>query len=98
MLGISAPERPHVRSRGDPESGDSRAKIIDADNPARVLALIEGRGVSIGVPPAGLERLEANPLDVVDSPDLPPLWEVFGQPAHRRALGAARALRGRRAA
>lgn len=58
--------------------GYSRAKILDADNPARVLALIEGQGVSIGVPPGGLERMEANPLDVVDSVDLPPLWEVFG--------------------
>ncbi len=60
------------------QMGYSRAKIIDADNPARVLALIEGQGVSIGVPPEGLEKMEANPLDIVDSPDLPPLWEVFG--------------------
>ncbi len=60
------------------QMGYSRAKIVDADNPARVLALIEGQGVSIGVPPGGLERMEANPLEVVDSPDLPPLWEVFG--------------------
>ncbi len=60
------------------QMGYSRAKIVDADNPARVLALIEGQGVSIGVPPQGLERMEANPLDIVDSPDLPPLWEVFG--------------------
>jgi acyl-coenzyme A thioesterase PaaI-like protein len=58
--------------------GYSRAKIVDADNPQRVLALIEGQGVSIGVPPEGLERMEANPLHIVDSPDLPPLWQVFG--------------------
>lgn len=58
--------------------GYSRAKIVDADHPARVLALIEGQGVSIGVPPGGLERMEANPLEIVDSPALPPLWEVFG--------------------
>lgn len=67
------------------QMGYSRAKIVDADNPTRVLALIEGQGVSIGVPPEGLERMEANPLEIVDSPDLPPLWRVFG--GHRRADG-----------
>ena len=51
------------------QMGYSRAKIVDADPPDRVLALIEGQGVTIGTPPEGLERMEANPLDVVDSPD-----------------------------
>jgi hypothetical protein len=60
------------------QMGYSRAKIVDADQPDRVLALIEGQGVSIGTPPQGLERMEANPLEVVDSADLPPLWQVFG--------------------
>ena len=67
------------------QMGYSRAKIVDADQPDRVLALIEGQGVSIGIPPEGLERMEANPLEVVDSPDLPPLWQVFG--GHRRPDG-----------
>jgi hypothetical protein len=67
------------------QMGYSRAKIVDADHPGRVLALIEGQGVSIGTPPGGLERMEANPLEVVDSPDLPPLWQVFG--GHRRPDG-----------
>ncbi|MCT7661827.1 hypothetical protein [Mycobacterium deserti] len=67
------------------QMGYSRAKIVDADRPERVLALIEGQGVSIGVPPDVLERMEANPLEVVDSPDLPPLWQVFG--GHRRPDG-----------
>ncbi|MDT5330215.1 MAG: hypothetical protein QOF31_1512 [Mycobacterium sp.] len=67
------------------QMGYSRAKIVDADQPGRVLALIEGQGVSIGTPPGGLERMEANPLEVVDSPDLPPLWQVFG--GHRRPDG-----------
>jgi hypothetical protein len=67
------------------QMGYSRAKIVDADRPARVLALIEGQGVTIGVPPDGLERMEANPLEIVDSPDLPPLWQVFG--GHRRPDG-----------
>jgi hypothetical protein len=60
------------------QMGYSRAKILDADQRGRVLALIEGQGVSIGTPPQGLERMEANPLEVLDSPDLPPLWQVFG--------------------
>jgi hypothetical protein len=56
----------------------SRSTIVDADRPERVLALTEGQGISIGVPPAGLEKMEPVPLDVVDSDDLPPLWQVFG--------------------
>jgi acyl-coenzyme A thioesterase PaaI-like protein len=67
------------------QMGYSRAKIVDADQPDRVLALIEGQGVSIGTPPGGLVRMDANPLEVVDSPDLPPLWQVFG--GYRRPDG-----------
>jgi hypothetical protein len=67
------------------QMGYSRAKIVDADQPDRVVALIEGQGVSIGTPPGGLERMEANRLEVVDSPDLPPLWQVFG--GYRRPDG-----------
>jgi hypothetical protein len=67
------------------QMGYSRAKIVDADQPNRVLALTQGQGISIGIPPEGLERMEANPLEVVDSPDLPPLWQVFG--GHRRPDG-----------
>jgi hypothetical protein len=67
------------------QMGYSRAKIVDADQPNRVLALTQGQGISIGIPPEGLERMEANPLEVIDSPDLPPLWEVFG--GHRRPDG-----------
>jgi acyl-coenzyme A thioesterase PaaI-like protein len=60
------------------QMGYSRAKIVDADRPERVLALIEGQGVSIGTPPGGLQKMEVDNIDVVDSPDLPPLWQVFG--------------------
>jgi hypothetical protein len=67
------------------QMGYSRAKIVDADQPNRVLALTQGQGISIGIPPEGLERMEANPLEVIDSPDLPPLWQVFG--GHRRDDG-----------
>ena len=67
------------------QMGYSRAKIVDADQPERVLALTEGQGISIGTPPEGLEKMEVEPIEVVDSPDLPPLWQVFG--GHRRADG-----------
>jgi hypothetical protein len=67
------------------QMGYSRSKIVDADQPNRVLALTQGQGISIGSPPHGLERMAANPLEVLDSPDLPPLWQVFG--GHRRDDG-----------
>lgn len=67
------------------QMGYSRAKIVDADDPQRVLALIEGQGVSIGTPPEGLEKMDTRPLDIEDSPDLPPLWQAFG--GHRRPDG-----------
>jgi hypothetical protein len=67
------------------QMGYSRSKIVDAEQPDRVLALTQGQGISIGVPPEGLVKMEANPLEVVDSPELPPLWQVFG--GQRRADG-----------
>ena len=66
--------------------GFTRSRIVDADNPDRVIAFTEGQGVTIGDVPEGLEKMpESPPIAVVDSPDLPPLWEVFG--ASRRADG-----------
>lgn len=56
----------------------SRSVIVDADNPDRVIALTEGQGISIGIPPEGLEKMPVDPIDIVDGPDLPPLWQVFG--------------------
>jgi hypothetical protein len=67
------------------QMGYSRAKIVDADRPERVLALVEGQGVSIGTPPDGLQKMEVDDIDVVDSLELPPLWQVFG--ARRRPDG-----------
>jgi len=64
------------------QMGYSRAKIVDANRPERTLALIEGQGVAIGVPPEGLEKMEVDNIEVVDSPDLPPLWQVFGGYRH----------------
>jgi hypothetical protein len=67
------------------QMGYSRSRIVDADNPSRVLALTEGQGISLGTPPEGLGKMEVEPIEVVDSPDLPPLWQVFG--ARRRDDG-----------
>lgn len=67
------------------QMGYSRSKIVDADQPTRVLALTEGQGISIGTPPEGLQKMSVEPIEVTDSPELPPLWQVFG--GHRRADG-----------
>jgi hypothetical protein len=67
------------------QMGFSRSRIVDADNPERVIAYTEGQGVSIGDVPEGLTKMPESPIEVVDSPDLPPLWKVFG--ASRRADG-----------
>ena len=67
------------------QMGYSRSRIVDAEQPDRVLALTQGQGVSIGTPPAGLDKMEVDPIIVEDGPDLPPLWQVFG--AARRPDG-----------
>ena len=67
------------------QMGFSRSRLVDADNPSRVIALTEGQGISIGEVPEGLGKMPEQPLVIVDSPDLPPLWEVFG--AFRREDG-----------
>ena len=60
--------------------GYGRCLIVDADDPSRVIAFIEGQGASIGTPPEGLDRMDVEDVKLVieDSPDLPPLWQVFG--------------------
>jgi hypothetical protein len=67
------------------QMGYSRSRIVDADEPGRVLALTQGQGISLGSPPAGLEKMPLEPIVVDDGPDLPPLWQVFG--AARRPDG-----------
>jgi hypothetical protein len=63
-----------------------RARIVDADNHQRVVAVVEAQGVSIGDVPSGLQKFDDDPvMHIEDSPDLPPLWKVFG--ASRRADG-----------
>jgi hypothetical protein len=60
--------------------GYGRCKIVDADNPDRVIAFNEGQGAIIGIPPEGLDKMDVSGTDLVieDSEDLPPLWEAFG--------------------
>src|SRR6201996_745517 len=60
--------------------GYGRCKIVDADNPDRVIAFNEGQGAIIGIPPEGLGKMDVSGTELVieDSPDLPPLWEAFG--------------------
>lgn len=67
--------------------GYGRCKIVDADNPDRVIAFNEGQGAIIGTPPEGLDRMDVSgtELAIEDSPDLPPLWSAFG--ARKRADG-----------
>jgi hypothetical protein len=65
--------------------GYGRCKIVDADNPDRVIAFNEGQGAIIGIPPEGLGKMDVSGTELVieDSPELPPLWKAFG--ASRRA-------------
>lgn len=67
--------------------GYGRCKIVDADNPDRVIAFNEGQGAIIGIPPEGLGRMDVSGTELVieDSPELPPLWKAFG--ASRRGDG-----------
>jgi hypothetical protein len=68
-------------------TGYSRSVIVDADDHDRVIAYTDGQGVTIGSPPEGLDLIDADDAKLVieDSPDLPPLWQVFG--ASRRDDG-----------
>ena len=58
--------------------GFSRALVGDADHPDRVIAISTGVGLSLGDVPEGYQKIDNPPIDVVDSPDLPPLHQVFG--------------------
>ncbi len=60
--------------------GYGRCKIVDADNPDRVIAFNEGQGAIIGIPPEGLGKMDVSGTEIVieDSPELPPLWKAFG--------------------
>lgn len=58
--------------------GFSRSRIVDADDPGRLVAVSTGTGVSLGEVPGGFTKVDNPPLDVEDSPTLPPLHVVFG--------------------
>ncbi|HVM67082.1 MAG TPA: hypothetical protein VMU14_19595 [Acidimicrobiales bacterium] len=63
--------------------GYSRSKIVDADDHDRVIAFTEGQGARIGTVPEGLQKMDEDRLEIVDSPDLPPLWVAFGAEKRR---------------
>ena len=64
--------------------GFSQSEIVDAADPARVLALSYGTGIRLADAPAGFQPLDLPP-DIEDRPGLPPLTQVFG--AARRPDG-----------
>ncbi len=68
--------------------GYGRCKIVDADNPDRVIAFNEGQGAIIGTPPEGLDKMDVSGTELVieDSPDLPPLW-VAARPDGTTVIG-----------
>ena len=60
------------------QMGFSRARIVDADDHERVIAMTSGSGVSLGDVPPGFYLVD-NPVTLLDdSPDLPRLRDVFG--------------------
>jgi hypothetical protein len=60
------------------QMGFTRSRIVDADHPSRVIALSSGSGVSLGDVPPGFAPVENPVVELADSPDLPPLTQVFG--------------------
>jgi hypothetical protein len=66
--------------------GFSRSRIVDANDSSRLIAISTGTGVSLGAAPEDYEQVDNPPIDVEDSPDLPPLHAVFG--AQRDPNGA----------
>jgi acyl-coenzyme A thioesterase PaaI-like protein len=60
------------------QMGFSRARIVDADDHDRVIALSSGSGVSLGDVPPGFYLVDNPVTELVDSPELPRLRDVFG--------------------
>lgn len=60
------------------QMGFSRTLIVDEADERRVIAVSEGMGVSIGATPGHYEKVDNPPIAIQDSPDLPPLHQVFG--------------------
>jgi len=62
--------------------GFSRSRIVDADDHGRIIALSTGSGVSLGGVPPGFYPVDNPVNDAEDTPDLPPLRDVFGVRPH----------------
>lgn len=60
------------------QMGFSRTLIVDADDHSRVVAISEGMGVSLGGTPGSYKKVDNPPIAIEDSPDLPPLHQIFG--------------------
>jgi hypothetical protein len=60
------------------QMGFSRTLIVDDDDHSRVIAVSEGMGVSLGGTPGHYEKVDNPSIAIQDSPDLPPLHQVFG--------------------
>jgi acyl-coenzyme A thioesterase PaaI-like protein len=58
--------------------GFSRARVVDADNHDRIIAITTGSGVSLGDVPPGFYEVDNPVNDMADTPDLPALRDVFG--------------------
>jgi acyl-coenzyme A thioesterase PaaI-like protein len=58
--------------------GFSRTRIVDESDHSRVLAISTGSGANLGGVPPGFYAVDNPVNDVEDSPDLPPLRDVFG--------------------
>jgi len=58
--------------------GFSRARVVDADNPERVIAISTGSGTTLGDVPPGYVKVDNPVYQLEDSPDLPALRDVFG--------------------
>ena len=57
--------------------GFSRSRVVDYDNRDRVIAISSGTSASLGDVPEGFYLVDNPPNDAADSPDLPPLRDVF---------------------
>ncbi|HLY83511.1 MAG TPA: hypothetical protein VKQ71_11030 [Acidimicrobiales bacterium] len=60
------------------QMGFSRTLIVDDDDHSRVVAISEGMGISLGGTPGNYEKVDNPSIAIEDSPDLPPLHQVFG--------------------
>ncbi|MEY2398537.1 MAG: hypothetical protein QOJ00_1711 [Actinomycetota bacterium] len=58
--------------------GFSRARVVDAADHRRVIALSSGAGMSLGVAPGGFEPVDNPPIDIADDASLPSLAVAFG--------------------